>query len=263
MNCKMCGLEIKDDDALYCARCGTRIERKALEQKALEQMALEQKELEQFLIEHKKLEQTPMRTQTSSNTGSEKPIVEPNKQPSVFPPSTISEKPQPPVFSPSTENRPPSPKKEVSQAEGVSEKNTLVWFASFIASGVVVVSSCVAFFYISKGTYDSSWAWAAIIGWGIFFVLIMVNAYSNQCPSCNALWARNETDKEAIDRQRGYKTVTRKDEVRNSRGDVIGTTERQEQIRVMKVTYRHYYKCGNCGHKWTGTSKSEYENFTE
>jgi hypothetical protein len=100
---------------------------------------------------------------------------------------------------------------------------------------------------------------AGLVAAGAFFYA----GASSLCPSCNTCFAYREVSKDKVSRKRGYKTVIRKGEVRNSRGELVQTSERQEQIAIMTVTYEHLDKCQVCGKTRTRTSTEEFENFNE
>jgi hypothetical protein len=79
------------------------------------------------------------------------------------------------------------------------------------------------------------------------------------CPKCRRAWAKTHVGRRLIDRTGGYQTVTRHDEHTNAGGEVIGKTERQEQVHVVNESYLDFYQCKYCGHEWTGTSSRQYE----
>jgi RNA polymerase subunit RPABC4/transcription elongation factor Spt4 len=96
-------------------------------------------------------------------------------------------------------------------------------------------------------------------------VVMTVGEYQKRCPSCGA-WGQARADekkRELISSMPGYKTVTRTDEVKNSRGEKVGETTRQVQVRVLTKTYRNHYDCFICKHHWTDTDSEDTENFHE
>jgi len=103
-----------------------------------------------------------------------------------------------------------------------------------------------------------SWVWY-LIGAGVIALIGLISGLETQCPSCKKWWARKFEGKEEIDREGGYKTVTRYDIQYDKYGKEIGRIKRQEQVHVTRVTYRNYYKCKYCQYKWTTISTSEYE----
>jgi DNA-directed RNA polymerase subunit M/transcription elongation factor TFIIS len=82
-----------------------------------------------------------------------------------------------------------------------------------------------------------------------------------RCPSCEVLFARVTIDSEVLKQESGYETVTRRDQVRAKTDDVfsniveggkhVGNIIRQEQVHVTHTTSRIYYKCSECGHRWS------------
>ena len=93
---------------------------------------------------------------------------------------------------------------------------------------------------------------AAIIGFHVY-------RQSTMCPKCRRVWARRHVGGRLLDRTGGYHTVTRYDEHKNTRGEIIGRTERQEQVHVVNESYLNFYQCKYCGNEWTGTSQRQYE----
>lgn len=79
------------------------------------------------------------------------------------------------------------------------------------------------------------------------------------CPKCRRAWAKTYVGRRLIDRTGGYQTVTRYDEHKDSRGEVIGKTERKEQVHVVNESYLDFYQCKYCAHEWTGTRSHQYE----
>ena len=55
----------------------------------------------------------------------------------------------------------------------------------------------------------------------------------------------------------GFKTVTRRDEVKDKLGQLQKTIEREEQVQVVTSTYRNYMRCKHCGNEWTTISSNE------
>lgn len=105
---------------------------------------------------------------------------------------------------------------------------------------------------------------SAVIGF-IVASRYLYSEYETRCPSCG-LWGakvEQENKREKLDSTTGYKTVTRTDEIKDSRGEKIAETTRKEQVRVLRTTYLHYYQCRNCNYEWSGTSTHETENFSE
>ena len=101
------------------------------------------------------------------------------------------------------------------------------------------------------------WIWILIAV--LLIALIVISGLVTQCPNpdCKKWWARKFIDKKEIDREKVYKDVDRVDEIYDESGNLIGTKKRKERVPVIVITYRNYYKCRYCGHKWSDTSKIE------
>jgi len=83
-------------------------------------------------------------------------------------------------------------------------------------------------------------------GMGIVTWIIVHHTVGNECSSCGQWRAVVSQGRVETDRDGYYKTVTRTDTHRNSRGEVIGTSDRDEQVHVTRVAYREFYKCKFC-----------------
>jgi len=93
----------------------------------------------------------------------------------------------------------------------------------------------------------------------IIFAIIIYSGKSSSCPSCKKWWSKKFVDKQIANKESFYKTIIRKDVTKNRSGKVISTTERPEQVHMIKVTYDNYYICSKCSYKWTEQTKEEYE----
>lgn len=103
-----------------------------------------------------------------------------------------------------------------------------------------------------------NWMWV-ILGLIVIGIIVLISGLVTICPNCNKWWGRKSEGRKELDRQDGYKTVIRYDIRRNSKGEEIGRTEREEQVHVTRVKYLNYWTCKNCRHNWTTISTSEYE----
>jgi hypothetical protein len=84
---------------------------------------------------------------------------------------------------------------------------------------------------------------------------------ASACPKCHTLWAAKLQDVETLARRRGASTVLRQDVHRDSQGNRIGSTDREEQVLVTRSLLRNYYKCDCCGHEWTDLTVEEREGW--
>lgn len=88
----------------------------------------------------------------------------------------------------------------------------------------------------------------------LFIVLGLIIAstgYSLRCPSCGKWWSKKFVQKKEADRENSFKTVIRKEVYKNRKGRIEGSTEREEQINILVVTYKNYYRCSKCNYNWT------------
>ena len=78
--------------------------------------------------------------------------------------------------------------------------------------------------------------------------------YTKKCPSCSRLWAKKLEKSDLVDERGSYMTVERRDSHRNSKGEEVGHTYRQEQVNVVVQTYHNHYICSFCPHRWFNIS---------
>ena len=83
--------------------------------------------------------------------------------------------------------------------------------------------------------------------------------YTKKCPSCSRLWAKKFENKDLVNERGDYMTVVRRDSHRNSKGQEVGHTHRQEQVHVVHQTYVNHYTCSFCPHRWTRISTETFE----
>lgn len=96
----------------------------------------------------------------------------------------------------------------------------------------------------------------------IFFILIIIiikTGKGTKCPNCKRWFARKKIRKEFLDSSGHYATKNRTDIQRNSRGEQIGTIERQEQIHVTTNHYRQYCKCKYCNYNYSYIFSTTHE----
>lgn len=81
-----------------------------------------------------------------------------------------------------------------------------------------------------------------------FFIWLIFNGKSKQCPQCRAWWAMEYLDSRILNSWNQFENVAREDVTKNRRGDVISTTQRVEQVVVNKKHVELKKQCGVCGH---------------
>ena len=93
----------------------------------------------------------------------------------------------------------------------------------------------------------------------IILVLIIKKGVRTKCPKCKRWFAEKKLKKEFLDSDGHYETKTRTDIRRNSRGEQIGTTERQEQVHMTTNYYRQHCKCKYCGYQYYYNISNTFE----
>jgi hypothetical protein len=102
---------------------------------------------------------------------------------------------------------------------------------------------------------------------GVLFVLLIIvlvvvfTGLASKCPACKKWWSMKELERRELGRQPGVKTVTRKEVRKDAQGNVVGQVERQEQVRVMRITFEGSFRCKGCGHENRRTWEEERENW--
>jgi hypothetical protein len=102
-------------------------------------------------------------------------------------------------------------------------------------------------FYFYKTTgLESKLIWADII-----LGCILWYGWSDKCEECKNPWAISSIAKTTLDSFDRYETVTRKDETRDPKGNLISTTSRQEQVLVTRYLIREDFRCSCCGFQYS------------
>lgn len=110
----------------------------------------------------------------------------------------------------------------------------------------------------NESNSSGTWIFIIIVG-GVIGLIVLISGLVLQCPKCNKWWARESKGSDLLKSEGYYKTITREDIQRNSKGEEIGRTQRQEQVHMVCKTYRNYYQCKHCQHSWSTISTNEYE----
>jgi hypothetical protein len=106
---------------------------------------------------------------------------------------------------------------------------------------------------------------------GIVCTVMAVNGAKNKCPECGWWWVKTFVKKKLVDKKRACKTVTRTDKHSGSvigvgtggvaAGFGSGTTQRKEQITVLRHYYDNHFRCAHCDHRWVIESEEDAEDF--
>ena len=94
---------------------------------------------------------------------------------------------------------------------------------------------------------------------GIVILIVAGYAQHTKCPKCRKPFARHLENVELISTEPFYKTITREDVTRDRHGRVKSTTERDEQIRMIRKVYDEHYICKKCSHTWIVQDEQEVE----
>jgi hypothetical protein len=101
-------------------------------------------------------------------------------------------------------------------------------------------------FYFYKTTgLESKLIWADII-----LGCILLYGWSDKCEECKNPWAISSIAKTTLDSFDRYETITRKDETRDPKGNLISTTSRQEQVLVTRYLIKEDFRCSCCGYQY-------------
>lgn len=95
-----------------------------------------------------------------------------------------------------------------------------------------------------------SWAIVVAVVVGIGFVVYLIAGASSACPKCRKWFSAQTLATYELGRRGAYETITRQDQHKNAKGEVIGTTSRQEQVHVTYINYRAHKQCSKCAHQW-------------
>ncbi len=123
-----------------------------------------------------------------------------------------------------------------------------------LAGAVLVAVPCIAQdgSDSSSSGDDNTGTWIGVIAViaGIIFIVWLCARSASQCPSCQQYWADETMGTRELGRTGGYQTITRQDVIKDSKGNEIGTTNRQEQVHVVRVLRESYHRCKFCGYGW-------------
>lgn len=73
-------------------------------------------------------------------------------------------------------------------------------------------------------------------------------------------WFGQETlQRQEIGRSTRYETKTKVDEYKNTKGEVIMTKERQEQVLYNYLRYQQLNQCKFCSYQWMAELTSKYK----
>ncbi len=132
------------------------------------------------------------------------------------------------------------PKKE---AESEQSWRKTMWNYLLIA---FLLLGVINFYFYKTTSLDSKLIWANII-----LGCILIYGWSDKCDKCKNPWAISSIAKTTLDSFDRYETITRKDETRDPKGNLISTTSRQEQVLVTRYLVREDFRCSCCGFEYS------------
>ncbi len=111
-----------------------------------------------------------------------------------------------------------------------------------------------------------------IVCLAVAFAAIAFSGTIASCPNCRNWWARRLLSKELIKQNYAFKTITRYDshkgrfsgstqDGKSFSGDTNNTTARQQQVIVLRRTFRNNFACKFCNHRWSSVTTEDSEDF--
>ena len=88
-------------------------------------------------------------------------------------------------------------------------------------------------------------------------IIVLLICASKRCQNCKAWWSVSEIDRENLERYMTTKSVTRKKERKNAKGELIETETWQEDVPVEMAVDRVTFKCKYCLRVHTEKHKHE------
>jgi hypothetical protein len=85
---------------------------------------------------------------------------------------------------------------------------------------------------------------------GIGFIAYLMAGASSACPSCGKWFAAQTLATYELGRRGAFETIERQDQHKNAKGELIGTTTRQEQVHVTYISLQDHKQCSKCAHQW-------------
>lgn len=143
--------------------------------------------------------------------------------------------------------------------EGELSKENSNWYEIRIDDTVGFVHKSLISTPLNFSSFSQNHSYLMGIVVLIILIIIIMKGKRTKCPKCNRWFAEEKLKKEFLDSDGHYETITRKDIRRNSRGEKIGTTERQEQVHMTTNYYKQHCKCKYCGYRYYYNTSSTFE----
>lgn len=143
--------------------------------------------------------------------------------------------------------------------EGVLSKVNENWYEITIDDTVGYVHKSLVSTPFSFSSFSKEHPYLVGIVFLIILIIIIKKGRRTRCPKCKRWFAEKKIKKEFLDSDGHYETKTRTDIRRNSRGEQIGTTERQEQVHMTTNYYRQHCKCKYCGYQYYYNTSTTFE----
>ena len=110
-------------------------------------------------------------------------------------------------------------------------------------------------------TWEKVKTWATGIGVVLTVILVVwiMRGSSTECPSCKKWFGQVALQRQEIGRSTRYETENKVEKYRNTKGEVIMTKERQEQVLYIYVRYQQLNQCKFCSYQWMTELERKYK----
>jgi hypothetical protein len=117
-----------------------------------------------------------------------------------------------------------------------------------LLAGLILGTLAFGVAVVAKDSHDAAgWTLVAVGVAGLLFVLCVL---TTKCPNCKQYFAKQVLNSQVLDERTVYRTVTRTDVHRNTKGVRIGSTDRTETVPVKQQFISKECFCKKCQHSW-------------
>jgi len=102
-----------------------------------------------------------------------------------------------------------------------------------------------------------------LIMYGIYKFIKYTEKEESKCPACRQPYAKQIGTQQKLGSATGYRTRPVVNYQYDSKGQVVGTEQRDQQFRVLTETWRQHYSCKFCIHSWHSDETITTENYNE
>ena len=138
------------------------------------------------------------------------------------------------------------------RAASIFENNEMVKSVKSAKHWLQKVTGATVYLTIGLTGFNGLQYWRSTVDFYPFIVNVALlyfvfKGFSNRCKACGCFWAIKPMGMEPLESWQEYQDITRKDVNRNTKGEVISTTERVEQVVVTRTRYKEDCQCRACG----------------